>query len=177
MRVHAPGMFTTALILVLSSASMLAEEKELTLKSPDGALVMRFATRAAKGSTAVEGRLVYSLAVRGKPVLEESALGLDLDGAAPLGSSVYITGSDAGDGVDDYTLATGKTSHVHEEYRSLTLRVAENGPRGRALTIEARAYNDGVAFRYVLPEQRPISELRLRQEATEFHFRDRKSVV
>ena len=37
--------------------------------------------------------------------------------------------------------------------------------------IEARAYDSGVAFRYVLPEQpRAMKELRLRQEATQFQF-------
>ncbi len=163
-------MFATALIFVLSSASAFAQDKELALKSPDGALVIRFAVRAAEGGASSGGRLVYSLDFRGKPVFGDSALGLDLDKAEPLGSNVHVTGSDFGDGVDDYTLATGKTSKVHDAYRSLTLRVAENGPRGRSLTIEARAYNGGVAFRYVLPEQRAISELRLRQEITEFHF-------
>jgi alpha-glucosidase len=36
------------------------------------------------------------------------------------------------------------------------------------MDIEARAYNDGVAFRYVVPEQPSIRELRLAREATQF---------
>jgi alpha-glucosidase len=171
LRVPTPRIFASAVILVLSAAAVFGQEKDLALKSPDGELMMRFAIRPAEGGAQTGGRLVYSLDFRGKAVFEDSALGLDLDGAGLLGSNVHVTGSDAGDGVDEYTLATGKTSKVRDEYRSLTLRVAENGTKGRALTIEARAYNGGVAFRYVLPEQpRAIGELRLRQEATEFHF-------
>jgi len=171
LRVPSSRIFVSAVFFVFSSAAVLAQKKELALKSPNGELTMRFVIRPAEGSAQAEGRLVYSLDFRGKPVLEDSALGLDLYGAELLGAKVHVTGSDAGSGVDEYALATGKTSKVREEYRSLVLRVAENGAKGRALTIEARAYNDGVAFRYVLPEQpRAMSELRLRQEATEFHF-------
>jgi alpha-glucosidase len=171
LRLYVSRLFALALSLVFSTAVAYAQEKELALKSPNGELTMRFAVRPAAGSAQAEGRLVYSLDFRDKRVFEDSALGLDLEGAEALGSNVHISGSDVGDGVDEYTLAMGKTSKVRDEYRSLTLRVAESGAKGRALTIEARAYNGGVAFRYVLPEQpRAIGELRLRQEATEFHF-------
>src|SRR5579875_3734132 len=40
----------------------------------------------------------------------------------------------------------------------------------RNFSIEARAYNDAVAFRYVVPEQRPLREFRLKKEATEFRI-------
>jgi alpha-glucosidase len=154
-----------------ASAAGVAQENNPALRSPNGELVMHFAVRPVAGTASTTGRLVYSLEFRGKAVFEDSALGLDLEGTDLLGSKVRIKGSDSGEGVDDYTLATGKTSKVHDEYRSLTLQVAEDGAKGRVLTIEARAYNGGVAFRYVLPAQpRAIGELRLRQEATEFHF-------
>ena len=42
----------------------------------------------------------------------------------------------------------------------------------RNLAIEARVYDDGVAFRYVVPQQpqTQIREFRLARELTEFHF-------
>ena len=117
------------------------------------------------------GSLVYSVRYRDKLVLEESTLGLDLEGGALLGAKVHVTSSEPGSGVDDYSLATGKTSHVHDPYQSLKVNVAEDGAGARSFEIEARAYDSGVAFRYVLPEQpRVMKELRLRQEATQFQF-------
>ena len=44
------------------------------------------------------------------------------------------------------------------------------GSSSDALLIEARAYNDGIAFRYVLPAQDAIKALRLKQEDTEFRI-------
>ncbi len=148
-----------------------AQQSELTLSSPNGELTMHLATRPAKGSSELNGKLVYSLSFRNKPVLADSALGLDLEGSAMLGATVHIAGSTPGQGVDDYSLTTGKVSKVHDEYRSLIVKVTEDGASARTLTIEARAYNSGVAFRYLLPQQpRAIKEVRLRQEATEFQF-------
>jgi alpha-glucosidase len=41
---------------------------------------------------------------------------------------------------------------------------------GRRLVIEARAYDDGVAFRYVVPDQPSVKELRILNESTQFRF-------
>ncbi|MCU1320607.1 MAG: hypothetical protein JWM43_256 [Acidobacteriaceae bacterium] len=148
-----------------------AQQPNLTLTSPNGDLILHFTTRTIKGSSGPDGKLVYSLSFRNKPVLEDSALALDLEGASPLGAAVHITTSEPGQGTDDYALTTGKTSKVHEDYKSLTLHAAEDGPAARTLTIEARAYNSGIAFRYALPQQpRGPKEVRLRQEATEFQL-------
>lgn len=167
-------LFVATVSSTLPRLSALAQEPvshELTVKSPSGALVMKLAVRNVKEDTGAEGKLVYSVTFRGRPVLDDSALGLDLDGAAMLGSHVHVTKSEAGKGADDYTLTTGKTSKVHDEYHSLTVEVAESGAAARKLVIEARAYDGGVAFRYVLPTQPlALKEVRLRQEATQFQF-------
>ena len=42
--------------------------------------------------------------------------------------------------------------------------------RDSRFTVEARVYNDGAAFRYVVPEQDAIKELRIANERTQFVF-------
>lgn len=146
-----------------------------TLTSPDGQLAMSFsvqpsATLGENGS----GNLMYSVAFHGKHVMDDSAMGLELDDSTPLGSNVTITGTEPGSGVDDYSLANTKVSHVHDAYHSLLVHVmepnAQGGSGGRTMTVEARAYNNGVAFRYVLDRQPAIPSLHLRGESTEFRF-------
>jgi len=41
---------------------------------------------------------------------------------------------------------------------------------GRKLTIEARAFDDGVAFRYLVPEQPGLGQVKIAQESTEFTY-------
>lgn len=141
-----------------------------TLSSPDGKIVMSFDTVDANGKHGGEGRLVYSLRFQGKPVIDDSRLGLELDGQPGLGASVHIAATDVSSGTDDYTMQFQKVSHVHDGYNSVELHVAEAASPQRVMNIEARAYNNGVAFRYVLPQQNAISSLRLRQEDTEFRL-------
>ena len=148
----------------------IAQSKTVTLSSPDQRLTIQFVTVAEKDPSSPAGKLVYSVTFRGKQLLDQSALALELDGQPPLGGKVQIVESVPGKGSDDYTLLAGKVSSVHDQYNSLLLRTVENDEPHRSLEIEARAYNDGVAFRYVLPTQNAIKELRLKQEDTEFRI-------
>jgi len=124
------------------------------LSSPDNRIEMSFAVQAS-------GQLTYAVRFRGKPVLDASKLGLDLEGAEVLGSEVTIAKARSSSGTDDYTLTNTKVSKVHEDYSALTLHVIETGRAARAMNVEARAYNSGIAFRYLLPAQQAISYERL----------------
>lgn len=97
-------------------------------------------------------------------------MGLELEGQPVLGADVRIVDSIAGQGTDDYTLIAGKASKIHDEYKSLSVQVREESGARRVFAVEARAYNDGVAFRYVLPVQDAMKEVRLKQEDTEFRI-------
>jgi alpha-glucosidase len=147
-----------------------SQSKPVTLSSPDQQLVMQFNTVAGKESSGAGGKLVYSVTFHGKQLLDPSALALDLADQPILGSNVQIAGSISGQGEDEYTLIAGKASKIHDQYNKVELRVVENSEPKRALVVEARAYNDGLAFRYVLPEQDAIKDLHLKQEDTEFRI-------
>jgi alpha-glucosidase len=152
----------------------LAHSQENTLKSPDGRLVMTFSINASGPmSDGGSGRLQYALTYKGTPIVDASALGLDLDGKLPLGENVTIANAKASNGTDDYPLLFGKTSHVHDSYNALAVTVRESegkGGGGRRMTVEARAYNNGIAFRYLLPAQGGVPDLHLKDEETEFRF-------
>ena len=165
------GIFALAgSIAVATSGCAFAQSVPLVLSSPDQQLVMRFATVPTKTDSGQGSKLVYSLTFHGKQLLDDSGLALELDDQPALGSDVHILDSSASEGVDDYTLLHAKVGKVHDAYKSLTVHVAENGGLHRLMTVEARAYNDGIAFRYVLPEQKSIHEFHLKQEDTEFRL-------
>jgi alpha-glucosidase len=148
-------------ICALAAASVFLMQAQVALKSPDGNLAMTFQTTG-------DHRLVYAIDYKGKPLVENSNLQLTLQGARPLGSDVTITGHVPSQGEDNYSLVTGKTSHVQDRYNALSIATEENAGLHRQLTIEARAFNDGVAFRYVIPEQPRLHDYRLVSEDTQF---------
>ena len=155
---------------LVSFVSCPAQNTPVKLGSPDGQIVVHFTTQPQESSESGGGKLVYSVDFHGKPVLAESGLSLELDDQPALGSDVKITGADAGQGVDDYALQNQKVSKVHDAYNSVTLHLVEAGRQHRQMDIEARAYKGGIAFRYVLPEQGSVKDLKLRQENSEFRL-------
>ncbi|HEY4045806.1 MAG TPA: glycoside hydrolase family 97 protein [Acidobacteriaceae bacterium] len=157
-------------LLTASGSEALAQTSPIQLTSPDQRLVVTFATVPPTSPNATGGKLTYSVAFRGKQVLDASALALELNDQPALGSHVRIVESTPGKGSDDYTVLAGKTSKVSDAYNSLQLRAVEDSSLKRSFVIEARTYNDGIAFRYVLPEQDAIKELRLKEEDTEFRI-------
>ena len=99
----------------------------------------------------------------------QSALQLEL-GSYPLGANVQLVNQTASQTDETYRLVTGKTSVVRNHFNALRLQTEERSGLWRQLDIEARAYDDAVAFRYVVPDQRAIREFRLANENTEFRI-------
>jgi alpha-glucosidase len=64
----------------------------VTVASPDGRLVATFET-VVHDVAANSGSLAYSVRFGGKPLVERSALSLELEGQRPLGTDVHIVNS------------------------------------------------------------------------------------
>ena len=154
------------LFLILTGTAIVAAG---TLASPDGRLALTIesvANPASPGST----QLVYRVSFRGKTLVEPSRLQLELQGQRPLGPDFRMVKATASSQDDTYRLVTGKTSQVRNHYNALRVDLEESGDLGRKLAIEARAYDDAVAFRYVVPEQITLRNFRLTKETTEFRI-------
>jgi alpha-glucosidase len=165
MQLRSVVILSTALFLV--PVTPLLSQAALSVTSPDGRIKMTFGLKAgAKNSGALE----YSVLFNGKSVVNESALGLGLEGGPSLGSDVRIDGAMPSSGIDDYSLRNTKTSKVHDAYNTLLIHTVESSGANRKLDVEARAYNDGIAFRYRVPEQSHLSDFKLKTEETEFRF-------
>ncbi|MGA2271268.1 MAG: glycoside hydrolase family 97 protein [Bryobacteraceae bacterium] len=154
--------------LVLAAGLAPAQTGSATVSSPDGWISVTFSTFAGGAATAGGGQLVYEVTYRGKPVLERSNLGLDLRGQPVLGSNLQITAARTAKIDETYTVPAGKSKSVHNACNTLALDLRETQEPNRRLTIEARVFDDGAAFRYVIPEQDGLKELRIVNEKTQF---------
>jgi alpha-glucosidase len=130
------------------------------VSSPDGLIRMTF--------TAPGGRLSYEVSYRGKALLTPSALGLEIQNQPVLGTDVEIVSSQGGKIDETYTLPAGKSKEVRNQCNTAAIELRETKEPKRRFTVEARVYNDGAAFRYVVPEQDGLSELRIANEHTQF---------
>ncbi|MFY9936452.1 MAG: glycoside hydrolase family 97 N-terminal domain-containing protein, partial [Silvibacterium sp.] len=125
---------------------------------------------SANAANPPESQLVYRVTFLGKPLVDKSTLRLELEGQRALGSDLRIVKATPSNIDETYRLLTGKASEVRNHYNALRVDLEEPSGLRRKLTIEARAYDDAVAFRYVVPEQNPIRSFRLTKESTEFRI-------
>jgi alpha-glucosidase len=114
------------------------------------------------------GELRYAVEFHGKRLITESQLGLDIIGQAALGPSMRKVSAKS-DSVDEtYSIPVGKTSTVRNHYNSVREELQDTG--GRKLVIEVRVFNDGAAFRYIVPEQPLLKQVRIAHELTQFSY-------
>jgi Glycosyl-hydrolase 97 N-terminal len=138
----------------LACAAFAQDERRVT--SPDGQIEFRLFIATQSNSNL--SRIGYEVLLKGKPLINTSFLGLDIQDQEPLlGENVGLTSS---------------ASAASEKYNSLIAKYMQNGSLGRLIDVEVRAFNEGVAFRYVIPQSTPLVEILIAEEATEFRLAD-----
>ena len=156
-----PGMVGIAVAgAVLTTVA--AAQPSLSVASPDGRNVVTVTVR--------QGTLSYSLDRQGKPLLLPSRLGFDFRGAPPLGDSVRIVDSARTKVDETWTQPWGEVVRVRDQHNELRVTAEETTSRHRRFVVAFRAFDDGVAFRYELPEQPGLGDFEIMDERTEFTF-------
>jgi alpha-glucosidase len=163
--------FVVSLLIgfLVTGATAAAQTASTVLRSPDGQLAVTFET-LQKEQPAPSGQLAYSVTYKGKPLMERSDLSLTLQGWPALGTDVHIVDRKPSTFNQTYHLVTGKATEVRNHYNALRLDLESTGRMHLKLAIEARAYDDAIAFRYVVPKQNSLREFRLVQEHTHFQL-------
>ncbi len=118
-----------------------------------------------------EGRVAYRVTLKGRPVVELSRLGILVDGVN-LGDGVTVAGVER-TRQDDRYRTRGTHSTAINRYNGATIALVHQ-PTGTRYSIEVRAFDDGVAFRYVVPPG--ANATRVPDEATVFNYPPRSVV-
>jgi alpha-glucosidase len=152
-------LFAT-LFLLFSIVGSSTAQRKIALSSPDGKIVFQF--------TSIRKELVYSIAYKGKSLIEKSAVSLSFNGRT-FGSNVKILSPKFRDGVEDYELIVGKTKKVHDAYREAIIPL-ESETKDASVNLVVRAFNDGVGLRYEFVSVKDQDSLVLTDEKTTFRF-------
>ena len=145
---------TVAVLLCLAVPVWAANE--VNLASPDARVQFRLLLDE-------KGGLQYAVTFRGKPAIESSALGIRVDGAN-LAEGVEI-GKAEPYRVNETYPWNGVKSTAVDNCNGLKIAMTHRQSR-TAYTLEVRAYNDGIAFRHVVPGE----GTRVPDEATAFRL-------
>ena len=163
--------FPAALVVFGTAISAFGQIEDLvTLKSPDGKIEFRLLDGKPWDPGLAYPHLSYQIDFNGKRLIDTSHLGFDIDNALPLGHKLSLLNTTRETVDEAYTLVSGKVKTARANYNEVIAEYQQLGSLGRRINIEARAFNDGVAFRYVVPLTMNLEAFRAVNEITEFNF-------
>jgi alpha-glucosidase len=152
-----------AVLAVFHAASARAEDvpPPIEIESPSGEL-----------------RLVFSLNDRGRATFEifhrklkivSASLGMRFATLGRLEENLEVVDVRRSARDRTYAIAVGKASSARDRHREMIVSLSEQRA-GRTLEIAFRLFDEGAAFRYLIPDQLPLKEFALLDEATELAF-------
>ncbi len=144
--------------VILLSMFLVSCGNRLQVESPDGDIKLEIDVRG--------GRATYTVTAGNETIIRSSDLGLILRDRPGFMSNMRLVDTRHSRHSSEWELPWGERRVVVENYREMLVNV-EN-PDGRQLWIRFRAFDDGIGFRYEIPN--PDGELiEVSDELTEFN--------
>ena len=159
------------LIAALGGTGLSARAAQpLHVTSPDGNVIIAFDLKSNPQPYLPGERPYYRVSYKGQPVLTDSPLGLDFKGGRPLDENFEIVKTELDAHDDRWENTFGDRRSVRDHYNQLTVSLRERDEAGREVDLIFRAYDEGAALRYVLPQQAGLEKFTLSAENTGFYF-------
>ncbi len=155
--------FATSLVLLISLTAVNLDAKELT--SPDGEIVVAFDVTHGGG-------LGYRVAYRGKPILCESRLALEVKNTPALAEGFRVVNVTTESHDETWRPVYGQRSEIRDRYHQMAIDLEDEQKPPRRLKLTFRAYDEGVAFCYTIPQQPALKKIHVTRENSEFIFLD-----
>ncbi len=138
---HRPGRLFLAAILITFGAAGISAAADYSIVSPDGNITVTVMHNQD------DGTLSYRVESRGREIISTSPVGIHTSRGDFRSGLTF--GNRSIDTIDEtFTLPHGKVSTYRNHANEQTLRLSRDG---QAIHILFRAYNDGVAFCFVIP--------------------------
>jgi len=148
------------LILVTCSFGGIKKTQSAQITSPSGAISVTFQLK--------EGKPFYSVQKGGLPLIKDSRMGFLLKDATPLSENFKIVDTRQSSFDETWTQPWGEVKKIRNHYNSLVISLEEKSGSKRKLNIVFRVFDDGVGFRYEVPEQAKLKNFIIMDELTEF---------
>jgi alpha-glucosidase len=155
-------------LITLFTIACSTQKNGVTVRSPDGNIAIQF--RTANENEWGKNVPTYSIEYMDKKILENSRLGLILKNGIQLDRDLKIKKVTSDEGDETYFPVVGKHQKVRNHYQQACIHLQTTVKPTVDLNIWMRAYDDGVAFRYEIPEQKNIKEIAIVEERSGFRM-------
>ncbi|NNC97238.1 MAG: glycoside hydrolase family 97 protein [Gammaproteobacteria bacterium] len=165
-----PASFLTILILAACAASGLTVVPENTLQqetttlkigSPDGLIDFSLSDE--------NGQLRYSVTRGAAEVIHSSRLGLRFIEQHGFDEKLRIVSSSQSSVDTSWEQPWGERQFIKDQHNELLVLI-ERTDRPQLMSMRVRVFNDGLGFRYEVPEQAGFKSVSINDELTEFNL-------
>ena len=143
----------------------------LTLKSPDGQLLLKFAV--------IKGQPQYSLDRTGKPVVLPSRMGFTLEWRDDLAHAFVLKDKTYSTFDETWEPVWGEEARIRNHYNEMLVTLEQpigsvesmdhsTEKKATVMQIRFRLYDDGLGFRYEFPMENALVCFWFKEELTEF---------
>ena len=137
-----------------------AEVEKVT--SPSGDVAVAFSLNE-------QGAPQFEASYRGE-IVAKGSLGLNIAGAKPLADGLKVQGVQRAERDEIYEIPVGKTASARDQSQRMLVQLQESASPQRRVDVEFHVADDGLAFRYLLPEEAGVKDVTLLDELTEVAF-------
>ena len=148
-------------LLILSCASE-KEFESYTLSSPEGKNSIQFDMSG--------GSPHYSVNHGATKVILPSSMGFVFKDQDSLQNGLEVINVEESSEDTTWEQVWGEKKEIRNNYNQLTVHLKEKANKERKLDIQFRAFDDGIAFRYVFPEQGIKDSIFIMDELTTFNL-------
>ncbi len=133
----------------------------VTVMSPDKSVKLDF--------TVKDGTPYYAVSWNGESLIESSKMGFMLADDNLCNGMKHVSSSRNSHDETWYQV-WGEEETVRNNYNELTVKLRQKQDRQLQLNVIFRVFNDGVGFRYIIPNQKGLDNIIVREEMTEFNL-------
>jgi len=151
-----------AMQLLIFSCSPEKESESYTLSSPEGKNSIEFDING--------GSPQYSVNHGDTKVILPSNMGFVFKNKDTLQNGLEVINIEESSEDSTWEQVWGEKKEIRNNYNQLTIHLKEKTNNERKLDIQFRAYDDGIAFRYVFPEQGIKDSIFIMDELTTFNL-------
>ncbi|WP_373496411.1 glycoside hydrolase family 97 protein [Aquiflexum sp.] len=130
-----------------------------SIQSPNGNVKLDFEL--------IEGKAIYQLSYKGKPVIAPSQLGYEIKNQPTLTDGFQIVETKNSSFDETWNPVWGEESEIRNHYNELYVELSQLTSE-RILAVRFRVFDDGLGFRYEFPSQPGLAHFVVKEERTQF---------
>lgn len=150
--------------LIILSFHNCTQVRECSIESPNKKICLFFSVK--------DGIPRYKVDFNEKVIINQSKLGIELKNTEDLADNFEVIKYEINTVNETWEQPWGEFKKVVNNHNELIVFLQEKNKLKRKVNLVFRVFNDGLGFRYVIPEQENINEVVIMDELTEFNFKE-----